>query len=174
MQNEAVFDHLTALGLSPAGEVPVMTVRTEALAAIAPVEGLTISEARTPEEFRLWGEIGGRGTDFPEAACIALGEAEASIAPRARTGQIRLIGWRNGAPVATAAAVVGPDSVGIYAVSTLPEERRKGLGTALTVAAIEAAGRPPIALLQSSSMGRPIYEKLGFREVGRYRLFAQS
>lgn len=74
-------------------------------------------------------------------------------------------------PVSTALAIVGGGVVGIYAVGTLPEVRRRGIGTAATWAAIRAgaeAWSATTAILQSSSIGESVYEAMGFRQIGRY------
>jgi GNAT superfamily N-acetyltransferase len=59
---------------------------------------------------------------------------------------------------------------GIYAVETEPAWRGKGLATALMrhVMAEAAAGGAHTATLQSTRMGRRLYESLGFVAVGRY------
>jgi len=56
--------------------------------------------------------------------------------------------------------------VGVYSVSTRPEFRRQGYGEALTRAAIAGAATLP-AVLQPSDMARAMYERLGFREIGK-------
>ena len=57
-------------------------------------------------------------------------------------------------------------SIGVYLVGTAPAARGRGLGGAVT-AAVVAALAPRPALLTSTTMGRPVYERLGFRPVGR-------
>jgi GNAT superfamily N-acetyltransferase len=77
----------------------------------------------------------------------------------------------DGTAVATAMTVVSGDAIGIYAVSTVPEWRGKGLGAAVTWAAV-AAGRErggTWSVLQSSAMGLGVYERMGYRVVGDYR-----
>jgi GNAT superfamily N-acetyltransferase len=59
---------------------------------------------------------------------------------------------------------------GIYAVGTVPEFRRRGFGRAL-VEHILADARRRGALtttLQSTPMGQPLYESLGYMAAGRY------
>ena len=63
-------------------------------------------------------------------------------------------------------AYVAAGVVGVYSVSTRPEFRRKGYGEALTRAALGSAPSLP-AVLQPSEMGRAMYERMGFREVGK-------
>ncbi len=59
---------------------------------------------------------------------------------------------------------------GIYAVETLPGRRRRGLARALVEHVLADAHRrgARTATLQSTPMGQPLYESLGFRPVGRY------
>jgi ribosomal protein S18 acetylase RimI-like enzyme len=73
-------------------------------------------------------------------------------------------------PVATSLVYFAGEVAGVYCVGTLPEARGKGVGTAATGACVEAAfarGAKSV-ILQSSTLGLPVYEKLGFRTVGRH------
>jgi GNAT superfamily N-acetyltransferase len=85
------------------------------------------------------------------------------------------IGSLDGRPVGTAVAIRTGDVSGVYAVGTLPAARRRGVGTALTWAAVEA-GRAwgcDTTVLQASEMGLPIYEAMGFRTVVEYTVFGR-
>lgn len=59
---------------------------------------------------------------------------------------------------------------GIYAVGTLPAWRRRGLARTLMEHVLADALRrgARTASLQSTRMGQPLYESLGFTPVGRY------
>ena len=68
------------------------------------------------------------------------------------------IGCFGGEPAGTALVNVAPDSAAIYAMTTLPGFRRRGLASALVQAGLEvarAAGGRQVALY-ASSMGPPI------------------
>ncbi|HTQ09064.1 MAG TPA: GNAT family N-acetyltransferase [Fimbriimonadaceae bacterium] len=60
----------------------------------------------------------------------------------------------------------GSGVAGIYNVGVVPEARQRGFGERITRACIHAALEAgwDIAILHSSRMGLPLYEKLGFRE----------
>jgi ribosomal protein S18 acetylase RimI-like enzyme len=77
-------------------------------------------------------------------------------------------------PVAAAALFVGAGVAGIYNVCTVPEARGRGIGRAVTAAALaHALARGlRLAVLGSSDMGYPVYRRLGFREVSRLRSYA--
>jgi GNAT superfamily N-acetyltransferase len=59
---------------------------------------------------------------------------------------------------------------GIYAVGTLPGWRHRGFAHALMTHVLADAQRrgARTATLQSTRMGQPLYESLGFKPVGRY------
>ena len=61
-------------------------------------------------------------------------------------------------------------TIGIYNIATVPSARRRGLGAAMTMRIVDdgAAAGCDVAILQASDMGRPIYERLGFRTVVEY------
>lgn len=68
------------------------------------------------------------------------------------------IGWRTGR------------TIGVYNIATVPSARRRGFGEAMTSRVLadgEAAGCD-VAALEASAMGRPIYERLGFRVTQWY------
>lgn len=80
-----------------------------------------------------------------------------------------------GRAVGAAIAIRSGDVGGIYAVETVPEARRRGVGTAATwacVAAARAWGCDTV-VLQASEMGLPMYTAMGFRTVVRYAIFRQ-
>jgi GNAT superfamily N-acetyltransferase len=83
------------------------------------------------------------------------------------------LGRVDGRAVTTAAAFIGFGYVGIYAVATLPDTRGRGYGEAITWAATLC--RPDLpATLQASEMGRPIYERMGFRTVADFTVWTRK
>jgi GNAT superfamily N-acetyltransferase len=77
---------------------------------------------------------------------------------------------REGMAVAGGWSFVHGTDCGIYAVSTAPSWRRRGLARALMRGMLDAAYRrgARTASLQSTLMGEPLYRSLGFEPVGRY------
>jgi ribosomal protein S18 acetylase RimI-like enzyme len=80
------------------------------------------------------------------------------------------LGYVGGKPAATSIRIRTGDIAGIYFVSTLPEFRRRGFGEAMTRRAITDGRKTgcTMSYLQASKMGRPIYERIGFRVIEEY------
>jgi GNAT superfamily N-acetyltransferase len=86
------------------------------------------------------------------------------------------VGRLDGRPAATSLAVRTGDVTGVYAVGTLDDARRRGLGTAVTWACVDAArgwGSEAV-VLQASEMGYPIYRSMGFESVVEYERFGPA
>jgi GNAT superfamily N-acetyltransferase len=72
-----------------------------------------------------------------------------------------------GKPAACSSVCIQDGVAGIYCVATLEAYRGRGLGTAITRAAIAYAKKRGAthSLLHATQMGLPIYRKIGFKEL---------
>jgi GNAT superfamily N-acetyltransferase len=84
----------------------------------------------------------------------------------------------DGDPVAGAMAIGSDGGVlGVYAVFTMDRARRKGLGRAVTWAVIRAgfeAWGSRIAVLEATTMGVPLYQSMGFTEIGSVAILTRT
>jgi hypothetical protein len=80
---------------------------------------------------------------------------------------------RNGVTVSTSACCLKDGLAGIYCVSTVPDERRKGLGEHATAEPLRLAAKLGygVGVLQSSEAGYSVYRKLGFEDFGGVPIF---
>jgi len=87
-----------------------------------------------------------------------------------RPGRIVYVGYVEGEPVTTGLGARTGRTIGVYNISTIESARKRGYGEAMTarVAADGHAAGCDVAILQASDMGRPIYERLGYRTVVEY------
>ncbi len=89
---------------------------------------------------------------------------------------VALLAYFDSKPVGIAMTIVSHGVAGIYWVGTLAEARGKGIGEAVTAAAINAGFDlgAEIASLQASPMGEPVYRRMGFETIYEYRLLMCS
>ncbi len=88
----------------------------------------------------------------------------------------RFLARLHGDPVATSAMFLDAGVAGLYSVGTLPAARRRGIGTAISLAPLLSARARgyTLAVLESSSIGYTMYARLGFREFCRVRSYVWS
>jgi hypothetical protein len=72
--------------------------------------------------------------------------------------------------VSTATAYLSDGFVGVYAVATVEEARGRGYGEAVTWSATLCEPELP-ATLQSTSLGRPVYERMGYQTVTTFTVW---
>ena len=80
----------------------------------------------------------------------------------------------DGRAIATSLGLLIDGTVAIFNVATAADARRRGAGGAITAAAMTAAQAKGArwAHLESSDMGRSVYERLGFRHVTDIAIYA--
>lgn len=88
---------------------------------------------------------------------------------------VEFTGFFEGQPVTVSSLVVTGRTAGIYGVATIPAYRQRGFGEAMTWRAIrEGVERGcEMANLTASDLGRPVYERMGFRLVAPFLIFAR-
>jgi ribosomal protein S18 acetylase RimI-like enzyme len=86
------------------------------------------------------------------------------------------LAYVEGRPAAIAMTIVTRGIAGVYWVGTSEEARGRGLGRTLTATAVNAGFElgAESASLQASPMGEPVYRRLGFETIFKYRLLMQS
>lgn len=130
------------------------------------VPGLEIRRAKSEADWAVFGRVAFVGFGYPEAgAKLFITPALASV-PRV----VGWVGFLDGEPMCTSMAILTETVCGIYWVATLEAGRGRGLGEAITGAAVEAgqAAGCRIASLQASEMGRPVYTRMGFERPYDY------
>lgn len=84
------------------------------------------------------------------------------------------VGYRDGEPVATAATIMHEGIIGLYNVATAPAQRHRGYAEVITRHAIDEATRESGStrvVLQSTSGGLRLYQRIGFRPVTRILVY---
>jgi ribosomal protein S18 acetylase RimI-like enzyme len=127
-------------------------------------EEFTIVKAGTSKTLEDWQGVFSASFDAPTSAGQAWIEATSS-APQSKAPWSLYVGYLEENPVATSMLFPGAGVAGVYAVGTVPEYRRMGFGTAITLhPLLEARGQGyRKAVLYSSIQGVSVYHRLGFR-----------
>jgi hypothetical protein len=109
------------------------------------------------------------GFGFSEAQVRAFIGDELWLLPDTTT----YVGYVGDQPVVAGFAVRTGRAIGLYSISTVKAARRHGYAGAMTERILSdgVAAGCDVGILQASDMGRPIYERLGFRLVQEYVAF---
>jgi GNAT superfamily N-acetyltransferase len=133
-------------------------------------------------EFRRVSDAATR-VDFDHIMSVAFGIPLATareIYEKEETWRGDMVGWigyAEGLAISTAATVTTADVVGLYAVGTLPGWQGKGFGEAVVRHALgQACAQSGIetTVLQSSEAGFRLYQRMGYRTITQYAVFAYS
>jgi ribosomal protein S18 acetylase RimI-like enzyme len=170
---------LLAAGATELHADPVMALSLDQATVLAvpgsaaQAPGLAVGEVTGPDE--LAGFVGCYGPSFgiPEEALAAQLAVERCRQDPPGT-LVRFTGRIGGTLAGTAALLIRHGVAGLYVITVRPEFRRRGIGTALTAAALAAARDRgvPVATLHATPDGEPVYRRMGFTEVARYRHFS--
>lgn len=151
-----------------AGE-PGMVAELDALNQTVPAPSeLTIRPVVDLKTLADWRDVFTAAYRLPEAQ----GQAwyEATVQAGLETAPWKLyVGYLGRKAAATSLLFNGAGVTGVYCVGTLPDERGKGIGTAITwkpLLDVRQQGYR-FAVLFASRKGVPVYQRLGFREVAR-------
>lgn len=173
-------ERLLRAGLRFEGTAPAMAIDLEALPrheAIPPgLEIVPVLDEATLREFVavLAAEMGvPDGAPNPAARHHAALLQTIPLTLASEPVPLRYLGRIDGRPVASSRISIGGGVAGLYAVATLPDVRGRGIGRAMTLAALDA-GRAlgyRIGVLQASDSGLPVYRRLGFRTMFDYAVY---
>ncbi|MFB9247771.1 GNAT family N-acetyltransferase [Sphaerisporangium melleum] len=163
-------DALLSLGAAQVAHMPIMTVAIDR-AAPAPVPaGLRITETTDlPEFVTAYARVSGIRPDGIPATI----EREKAFSGDGTV--VRLAGRLDDGRIAgTAVAWLSHDLLVLYFMGTQPEHRRRGIGAAMTRAALDLARERGVrtAALVASAAGEPLYHRIGFRTAGAFRLLS--
>lgn len=129
---------------------------------------LEVVDAKTRADF---GGVAACTFDLPFSICREVYESERSWAGGGMRGWV---GYRGTEPIATCAAVVSGDVIGIYTVSTMPVYRRRGYSELLMRYVLQQMMQQTglqITVLQATPAGYPMYHKMGYRSVCNFSIF---
>ena len=163
-------DRLAARGLVADDAWPAMILSTDAMVDPPPVPGLEIRRVADDKGLEDYRATFAPILSSSEAFTDLLIEASRAIGYGPSVPEVHFVGYLEGRPVATVTLITAGGAAGLYNVTTTEQARGRGIGAAMTAAAVSESRERglEVASLQASTMGRPLYERLGFRHVGDF------
>jgi len=159
---------LQTMGLALVVSRPAMVLEIGELEPGRPVEGLEIARVEAPRELAEMVRIETVGFGTAPAVAARMLAPSALERPDVRLFLARL----DGEAVGMAYVHVHERALGVFGVATVPDRRRRGIGTAVTEHAVRMSSPgADLAWLQPSEMGRPVYEAMGFRAIAEWQVW---
>jgi GNAT superfamily N-acetyltransferase len=161
---ENLAELLIARGAELLESIPYMAIHLEDMQrnfAIPPEFRWTT--VRTPVELASWTSIYCHARGYPESA-YKLFNIFADLDLSEGSPFKLILGYLGDTPVSTYSVFMDDETAGFYSLTTLPEARGHGIGTAISIAAADLAARRSyqIATLLSEPPSRNICKRLGF------------
>jgi GNAT superfamily N-acetyltransferase len=168
-------ERLRTHGLEEAEVCPGMAMDLSELAEPAgPPRGIEIREAATSDTEGVLELVAWRWR-VPEEVLPKLPGITRAFEVGVPGGAVRCwVARQDGVAVSKVFLNLAAGAAGIYGVATRPEARGLGLARILTLQALHAARHAGynLGVLHSTPMAVPLYEKLGFRAIAPFRIFA--
>jgi len=163
-KTEALHDALLGEGFEHKAPYPCMAVELQHLPE-APENTIQVNEAESAADKHDWTEAMRRGFGYCDdlkkqfAACFGALPSDEKFPLR-----LFLARAENEPAAGSAMLCLGGGVAGLYAIATVSGMRRRGVGQALTQAALEYAKKMGYraGVLQASQMGVPLYQRVGF------------
>lgn len=162
---DAIADAVRA-GLTRRTTLPFMVLDARNATSTVVPDALTIRRAE-PADHEVFRRVSGAGFGAPREVADLFGASRLLDRPEGNA----FLGFIGTEPVATSYRWTHDGTTAVFNVATLHDHRGKGIGRAMTDAAMRADPDADLTCLQASDMGRPVYEAMGFWTVATSVIF---
>jgi GNAT superfamily N-acetyltransferase len=166
-------ERLLAAGLTTYSDNPAMAMSLARFEMVPLPHGVSIDRVVDEDGLRRWHRVNVPAMDLDPARDEAWWTAHHRPGFAEDAPLVNYVASLAGEPVSVAALFDAAGVAGIYNVATIPSARGRGIGRAVTAAAMAEGVRRGlrVAALGASPLGHPVYRRLGFEEYGRLRSF---
>lgn len=174
-QSGATIELLQAEGFSLIDGIPCMLADLSLISDRKIGHGaVSCIRVRNQEELAMWESVSFSGFDFPPETKEQYHRFVSRFDLSADSPQKFFLGLLDGSAFATSLLFLDGNGCGIYFVTTLADKRKKGIGLAMTDAAMRFArdAGARFATLQSSPDGYQVYQESGFKEYCRAHVYS--
>lgn len=172
--SEGVHNLLIENGYVSEGPMPEMAIAIESISKTNIPQGYEFVRILDQASSEAWTQALAQGYGLPVPLAALFAPHAFGGTDPAPDASVQWFGIAKGDTIVAVSMLNVMDGLaGIYCVATLEEERGKGLGAHVTAEPLRLAARAGIqtGILQSSEMGYPVYERIGFNRVGEMPLY---
>jgi ribosomal protein S18 acetylase RimI-like enzyme len=164
---------LRARGFEPRDHDLGMAADLSGLAASDPPAGVTVERVRSTEMLEEWLRVFGEGFNVPAPRLDEYRPLPFGVPPERSVFRYYLA-RAGAAPAATSLLFPAPAAAVLDEIATIPSMRRRGIGAAVTLAALRDARAMGYrtAVLVASEAGARVYRRLGFVPDGERVIYA--
>jgi ribosomal protein S18 acetylase RimI-like enzyme len=165
---------LVTAGMRAASDHPGMVLRLDRMRDETPdLPGLEVREVLDERDFSAWADVQRETWGLNDESDQAWRDAHLRLGFDAGKPLRNFVAFVDAKPVGGAAVFFAEGVAGIYNVAVVPAARGRGIGREVTLAALRAARALGYSLstLASSDLGLPVYERIGYEEVCRIRVY---
>ena len=165
---------LASHGFQLVEQFTAMGVDLTAMTVEPPGEPLSVREAGTDEHDQ-WVDVMSAGYELPRKFVDRVGPGVVTSVAQAGEEWQYFMACRDDVPVGTATIVLRDGLASVYNISTLPKHRGEGIGGIVTSEPLRRVRERGYrtAILQASELGRPVYDRLGFRDYGKFPFYVR-
>jgi len=134
---------------------------------------LEITEINDKEGLEIWADTVSKGFGVPEEILEEYKKTFINLEVNRNKPYTLYLATKDGVPVGTTVLYIDNGEAGLYWISTIPEARKQGIANTLINYVLKKAALEEchMAILQATPIGKPVYEKLGFREHCYFNIY---
>jgi len=164
---------LQPFGFSSASQWSGMSLSLDQTAPIPAPDGFSCQRVRSKQDLAHWASIARPAFNLTPNTEASFTTIFNPLLLGKRAPFQGYLGTLNGNPCVTCFCFRQVSTVGVFWVATAQHARKRGLATALTYQALQAARQQGarLAVLHATPMGTPLYAKMGFRTKCTFNLY---